>query len=836
MKRLSLIFLALALLCSAAIVPVAADSEASEFLSTGKIQDRVYEKPDVIPVEGAFSISNVTDRTIAVSLGKEVEKIDSDTGDEFLMFAGEAISGKAVAMVVDMRAKPLDLSDYEVGDLALRFQLYVSKPDAIKPHGEIELTSAGKSDYNEIHWSTDVTFQALKAGWNSIYLPLSSAGELRPPFDISSVNYFRTYFFLNEEMLIGIDHIEIVPIAEDLFCEDFESADASRKWESDHYLMTMENGALRLKCDPLVSDMGGTVAGFSDQQSVLSYSLTALEISLKADDPLALKSLSVALTDEEHRSARYQIDTAKISSEDYHTVIIPIQDMTAESDFTPDQVRSIGISISVYEETDLYIDRVQYKMYADTSWKDWLYDYEVTPGSYSIAVIPDIQELSMTYPDKLNTVMQWIADNREKENILFAADMGDVTWNGHLAVNPASAPKEFENARHGFDILKDAGVEFSISYGNHDFTPASGNTPRNTDMYNEYFPYEYFSDQASFGGSQESGRSDNMYYYVKAPKVNYLIVALEYSPDAETIAWANEVVASHPDHTVIVTVHDYLKGNGTRWDSGTKLWHELLKKHENILFLLCGHDWSTEYSGDLVMRKDKGDNGNTVYQVMTNAQDIDQSRKGVGTLLLLRFSEDGSIIDFNYFSPVSGYAFREVNQFKFAPTGEIRVIGAEEGQVFCGSPILSIESDETVYVTYGSNAIPVIDGQFRLPITNKRYNLTVSNAFGRLFHFPVTVNEGHVGGKATCDTLAACEHCGESYGDYAPHTYDDDGSCTLCGSSLSSEGDGEHQAPTQDPPTSEPASGQGLTLTLTICVGIVAAGAVVILLVLKKKK
>ena len=833
MKRLFLCLLTLALLCTSTVFPVAADSEASEFLSSGNIPGRVYEKPDPVAVEGAFSVSNVSDRPITVSLGKDVEKIDSDTGDEFLMFAGEAISGKAVGMVVDMRADPLDLSDYALDELALRFQLYVSKPGAIKPYGEIELTSAGKSDYNEIHWSTDTAFRALKAGWNSIYLPLSSSGELRPPFDLSNVNYFRTYFFLSEEILVGIDHIEIVPLADNLYREDFDSSSAKNAWKATDLPMTVENGALKLVCGPDV-DRIGMVSTTSRQLGVFSYAMTALELSLKADDPLALQKVMVRLTDENGKNAIYQLDTAKLSSKKYQNFVIPIQDMKPEGDFNAEKVNALSIEVSSYETT-LYVDSVQYKMYTDVSWKDWLYDYEVEPGAYSIAVIPDIQELSMAYPDKLNTIMQWIADNREKENILFAADMGDVTWNGHLSVNPAAAPKEFENARHGFDILKDAGVEFSISYGNHDFTPASGNTPRNTDMYNDYFPYEYFTDQESFGGAQEEGRSDNMYYYVEAPKVNYLIVALEYSPDAETIAWANEVIAAHPDHTVIVTVHDYLKGNGTRWDSGTRLWNELLKKHENILFLLCGHDWSTDYSGDLVMRKDKGDNGNTVYQVMTNAQDIDQSRKGVGTLLMLRFSEDGSIIDFNYFSPVSGYAFREVNQFKLAPEGETRVVGAEDGQVFCGSPLLTVESDETVYVTYGSNAVPVIDGQFRLPVTNKKYNLTVSNAFGRLFYFPVTVNDGHEGGKATCDTLAVCEHCGESYGDYA-HSFDENGQCTLCGSSRPAEGDSEVQDPTQYPPTSKPEDTQDWTLTIVICAVIVVAGAAVIVLVLKKKK
>lgn len=831
MKRIFSFVFVLILLASSVVIPVAADNEATEYLNTGDVLDRVYEKPDPVAVEGAFSVSNVSDRTIAVSLAKETEKIDSDTGDEFLMFVGEAVSGKAVGMVVDMRQKPIDVSDYSMDELALRFQLYVSKPEAIKAYGEIELTSAGKSDYNEIHWSTDVAFQALKPGWNTIYLPLSSAGELRPPFDLGNINYFRTYMFLSEEILIGIDNIEIVPLADNLYCEEFESSNVSSEWEASNLPMTVESGALKLSCGPDVGRVG-QIKTYSEQLGVISYAMTALEISLKAENPLALKNVTVSLMDENGKTAHYELNTAKISADKFRNFVIPIQDMTAEGNFNAEKVGALMLDVSSYETT-LYVDCVQYKMYTDVSWKDWLYDYKVEPGAYSIAVIPDIQELSMAYPDKLNTIMQWIADNREKENILFAADMGDVTWNGHLAVNPAAAPKEFENARHGFDILKNAGVEFSISYGNHDFTPASGSTPRNTDMYNEYFPYEYFSDQESFGGSQEADRSDNMYYYVKAPKVDYLIVALEYSPDAETIAWANEVIAAHPDHTVIVTVHDFLKGDGSRWDSGTVLWDQLIKKHENILFVLCGHDWSTEYSGDLVMRKDKGDNSNIVYQVMTNAQDIDQSRKGVGTLLMLRFSEDGGVIDFNYFSPVSGYAFRAVNQFTLAPESETKLIGVKEGQVFCGSPVLSIESDETVYVTYGSHAIPVIDGQFRLPVTDKKYNLTVSNAFGRLFHIPVTVNEGHEGGTATCDTLAVCEHCGESYGEFA-HSYDANGVCTLCSHSAATEDD-TPATPSDDtkPPVSEDNS---ITIAIIIAAVILVVGAVLVVFLLKKKK
>ena len=41
--------------------------------------------------------------------------------------------------------------------------------------------------------------------------------------------------------------------------------------------------------------------------------------------------------------------------------------------------------------------------------------------------------------------------------------------------------------------------------------------------------------------------------------------------------------------------------------------------------------------------------------------------------------------------------------------------------------------------------------------------------------------EAHYGGTATCEALAVCEGCGEEYGKYATHSYNEDFVCTECG-------------------------------------------------------
>ncbi len=80
--------------------------------------------------------------------------------------------------------------------------------------------------------------------------------------------------------------------------------------------------------------------------------------------------------------------------------------------------------------------------------------------------------------------------------------------------------------------------------------------------------------------------------------------------------------------------------------------------------VLCGHDSLTNDPGSMNYRKDQGVNGNTVHQLMVNAQDIDADRDGVGLLLMMRFTNGGNTVSLNYFSPVNNnLAYKEQNQF-----------------------------------------------------------------------------------------------------------------------------------------------------------------------------
>ncbi len=94
----------------------------------------------------------------------------------------------------------IDASKASVADLALLVSIYVENLDdpgdlsgftKNNIDGQIELTSSGKSDVEELNWS--LPRQGLRAGWNYLRLPLAAASKAGGGADLSRLNYFRLY-------------------------------------------------------------------------------------------------------------------------------------------------------------------------------------------------------------------------------------------------------------------------------------------------------------------------------------------------------------------------------------------------------------------------------------------------------------------------------------------------------------------------------------------------------------------------------------------------------------------------------------------------------------------
>jgi len=266
------------------------------------------------------------------------------------------------------------------------------------------------------------------------------------------------------------------------------------------------------------------------------------------------------------------------------------------------------------------------------------------PGSYSIVVIPDQQILSHYSPDVLNNMYQWIADNREKENIQMVLNVGDMADNcGNIT--------QWENSKAAWELLP-SDLPFIAVPGNHDYDINDGwddgyGKRQYLTLLSKYFPLSMYESYATdFGAlSRDQGLADNSGNLWQAFEVNgnkYLVLALEYVPRDDAIAWANEVIAQHPNHQVIMITHKHLNNTG---NVTGKLWPSLLSLHENVIMAFSGH---ASYPS-VFRRTDIGENGNSVHQMLMDVQSTDTSQR-LGMVGILRFNEDGTRCDVSYYS------------------------------------------------------------------------------------------------------------------------------------------------------------------------------------------
>jgi len=149
------------------------------------------------------------------------------------------------------------------------------------------------------------------------------------------------------------------------------------------------------------------------------------------------------------------------------------------------------------------------------------------------------------------------------------------------------------------------------------------------------------------------------YQLFSAGGKRFLHISLELEANNDAIAWAQKAIDGHPDFATIVTTHSYISPpvwgdnnpfldpsdpaarNTAQWLIGSPLgynaaeniWAKLIAPNNQIFLVLCGHSWTStsnlttevEPCGPGVskgenVRIDKNNDGNPVYQVLTDYQ------------------------------------------------------------------------------------------------------------------------------------------------------------------------------------------------------------------------
>lgn len=290
--------------------------------------------------------------------------------------------------------------------------------------------------------------------------------------------------------------------------------------------------------------------------------------------------------------------------------------------------------------------------------------FDAPEGSWTLAVFPDSQNLTKQLPEVFIRQAEWVAAHKQSHNIRFVAQLGDITDN--------NLPEQWENAKKAMDVLKKAGVAYSVLPGNHDLGEGGKCLDRTTLM-NDYFKPEDYANSASVTYF-EAGKMENTAHTFTTPQGEILLLALEFGPRDAVVEWAGQVISRNPQHTVIITTHVYLYSDDTRYDfpkygkeqtwnpntygvaklepvnDGEALWNKLAGKHPNVRFTLNGHVLH-DGAGRL---STKGSGGQMVHQLLSNYQkDVKPNRpfQGGGFFRLMQFLPDKKTVRVKTYSP-----------------------------------------------------------------------------------------------------------------------------------------------------------------------------------------
>ena len=281
------------------------------------------------------------------------------------------------------------------------------------------------------------------------------------------------------------------------------------------------------------------------------------------------------------------------------------------------------------------------KMWLTQSERDAIFAEDEQSYAYTIAFIPDIQISTRLYYSRLKPIYDFLINNKESMNIQYAISLGDLTDNNTV--------EEWDRVNEQYNRLNGI-VPYALIRGNHDIERNKGAL-----LYDQYFSTPnayYYNHVKSNGGFYDDSNTQNTYLLFSVGQVDYLILNLDFGASDDVLTWADKILSQYPEHRVIVVTHGYIQSNGklltadasgapsrynSAWNDADDMWDKLIRKHENIDLVACGHIGVDH----IVCTENTGDNGNVVYQMLSDTQYVDRKILGAGivTCTLLRMAD-----------------------------------------------------------------------------------------------------------------------------------------------------------------------------------------------------
>lgn len=258
-----------------------------------------------------------------------------------------------------------------------------------------------------------------------------------------------------------------------------------------------------------------------------------------------------------------------------------------------------------------------------------------TQKPYKMVWMSDTQYYAKSYPHIFKQMVEWIRDQREKLNIQYVFHTGDIVDD--------SKDKQWNRADTFMRVLDEHHIPYGVLAGNHDVRHKDGLYTE----YGKYFGVKRFTDKPYYGESYQNNRGH--YDLISAGGNDYMMVYMGWGIKQAEIDWLNRVISEHPDRIVILNFHEYLLVSGNRSPIGDLIFHQVVKRHPNIVAVFSGHYHGASRKVDELDDDHDGKVDRKVYQILADYQSGPEG--GQGFMRLITADQEKNQLHFTTYSP-----------------------------------------------------------------------------------------------------------------------------------------------------------------------------------------
>lgn len=286
------------------------------------------------------------------------------------------------------------------------------------------------------------------------------------------------------------------------------------------------------------------------------------------------------------------------------------------------------------------------------------------PPDFTIAGLPDTQyytsELNNGNNEFFKSQTNWIVAHKDSLNIVHVCHLGDCVQNGDYNNDDT----EWLRADTAMRIIEDPlatglpeGISYTMNVGNHDQWP-TGDANGTTTFFNQYFGVNRFNGRSYWGGNYDT-TADNNFQLFSASGYDFLVVSLEYDPNANSLvlAWADSLLQAYPSRKAIIVSHYLLDATGTFGAQGMAV-YAALRHNPNLFLMLCGHVTGESRRTDVY-------NGDTTYTLLSDYQG--RANGGGGWMRYMTFSPEFNTITVKTYSSMFNQYETDTNSFFTLP-------------------------------------------------------------------------------------------------------------------------------------------------------------------------